>query len=235
VLGGPDPGAGPTLRVMSSNLKVGGADAATIVALVRDQHIDLLALEEFTPQEKDRLDASGLHQLLPISAITPRPGAYGIGIYSRYPLTDAGVVTLTGGLVQQYATVLVPHAAPLLFQASHTRAPDMPSYIGDWTHSIDEEPPATPGGPVRLLAGDFNATLDHARLRALLDTGYIDIASQLGDGLTTTWPYDGRHVPPITLDHVFADPRIGAVSLGASVVPGTDHRAIFASLTLPAN
>ena len=66
-IGGPDPGHGPTLRVMSSNMKIGAADPAAIVALVRAHHIDLLAVEEFTPHADDRLAAAGLTTLLPFS------------------------------------------------------------------------------------------------------------------------------------------------------------------------
>jgi endonuclease/exonuclease/phosphatase family metal-dependent hydrolase len=86
-----------------------------------------------------------------------------------------------------------------------------------------------------MLAGDFNATFDQAPLRTLTSTGYKDVASQLGDGLTPTWPFDGRWIPPvkITLDHMLVDPRIGAVSYRADTVPGTDHRAIQATITLP--
>jgi hypothetical protein len=39
--------------------------------------------------------------------------------------------------------------------------------------------------------------------------------------------------PPVVLDHVFADPRIGAIRYGTAQVPSTDHKAIYATLTLP--
>ncbi len=232
-IGGPDPGHGPRLRVMSSNMKIGAADPAAIVALVKAHDIDVLAIDEFTPHAEDRLVAAGLTTLLPFSATTPIDGATGSAIYSRYPLTGTGYQPLAGGFGQEYATVTVPGALPLLVDAVHTRAPGEPGLTSDWAKSLTQEPHATPKGPVRLLAGDFNATLDHARLRTLLDTGYVDIASQLGDGLTTTWPYDGTLLPGITLDHFFADPRIGAVSFGATIVKGTDHKAIYTVITLP--
>ncbi len=235
-VGHPDPGHGPTLRVMSQNMKVGAADPATIVRLVREHRIDLLALEEFTPSAQAALEAAGLGTLLPFSQINPIEGAFGSGIYSRYPLTNGGYQPLAILYGQEYATVTVPGAAPLEFYAVHTAAPVYPHFQGDWTKALAEEPAATPKGTVRLLAGDFNSTLDQAKLRDLLATGYTDVASQLGDGMIPTWPYDGRWVPPvpITLDHMFADPRIGAVSLGAQPVKGTDHKAIWATLTLPA-
>jgi endonuclease/exonuclease/phosphatase (EEP) superfamily protein YafD len=234
-VGHPDPGKGPELRVMSQNLKLGGAKSADVVALVRSHRIDLLALEEFTPIAQTEMEADGLSDLLPYHAAEPFPGATGSAIYSRYPLSDTGYQHLAGGFGQEYATVAVPGALPLQFYAVHTRAPTMPAVQAEWARSLEQTPGATPHGTVRLMAGDFNATLDQWRLRRLLDTGYVDVASQLGDGLVTTWPYDGRLIPPvpITLDHVFADPRIGAVSFSATAVHGTDHRAIFAVVTLP--
>ena len=47
-------------------------------------------------------------------------------------------------------------------------------------------------GDVQILAGDFNATLDHPELRALLDRGYIDAADAAGSGLVWTWPAPPR-------------------------------------------
>jgi endonuclease/exonuclease/phosphatase (EEP) superfamily protein YafD len=234
-IGHPDPGRGPVVRVMSQNMKIGAADPATIVGLVRSQRIDLLGLDEFTPAAETALDDAGLLALLPFSASDPFLGATGSAIYSRYPLTGTGYQHLAGGFGQEYAAVTVPGALPLEFYAVHTRAPALPDTQADWAKSIEQEPAATPRGTVRLLAGDFNATFDQVRLRRLLATGYVDIASQLGDGMVTTWPYDGRLIPPvpITLDHMLADPRIGAVTFGAHKVPGTDHRAIYATLTLP--
>ena len=91
-------------------------------------------------------------------------------------------------------------------------------------------------GPIRILAGDFNATLDHAELRRLLGTGYVDAAARVGAGLTPTWPYFGRRstvTPKVTLDHVLADGRIGVRDFTVYPIPSTDHRAIVAELTLP--
>ena len=96
-------------------------------------------------------------------------------------------------------------------------------------------PPATPDGRLRILAGDFNATLDHAELRRVLDTGYQDAAAQVGAGLHGTWPHGRRFPPPVTIDHVLADERLGVRAVSIHTIPGTDHRAVLAELELPAN
>ena len=93
--------------------------------------------------------------------------------------------------------------------------------------------PASGTGPPRVLAGDFNATLDHAELRRLLDRGYRDAAEQAGVALRPTWPA-GRTLPPtVTIDHVLADPRIRVISARSVAIPGSDHRGVLADLLLP--
>src|SRR5690606_13718935 len=60
--------------------------------------------------------------------------------------------------------------------------------VGRWSGLVlRAPPPATPHGAVRLLAGDVNATLDHAPLRELIATSCTDAADAAGAGLTGTW------------------------------------------------
>jgi endonuclease/exonuclease/phosphatase family metal-dependent hydrolase len=85
-----------------------------------------------------------------------------------------------------------------------------------------------------VLAGDFNATLDHAELRRLLDRGYRDAAEQAGVALRPTWPGDRALIPTVvTIDHVLADRRIRVVSVRTVAIPGSDHRGVLADLLLP--
>ena len=237
--GGPDPAGtagGPELRVMTVNMKFGGADPDEIVQLVRDNKVDLLALQEYTNRAARALQAAGLESLLPVSVQYPlrsdSPG--GSALYSRFPLTDTGYRPLPNYFGQAYATVQVPGAPPLLVESVHPCAPSAGNQLGFWRDGLAQEPRSSRSGPVRLLMGDFNATLDHPPLQSLLRSGYRDAAATLGDGFETSWPYDGTLLPPVTLDHVLADPRIAIRRLSVHTVRDTDHRSVFADLTLPA-
>jgi endonuclease/exonuclease/phosphatase (EEP) superfamily protein YafD len=235
--GGPDPAnaeTGPELRVFTLNMNWGGADPEEVIKLVRDNKVDLLALQEFTPRARRGLETDGLLDLLPNSAAHPlqeEPG--GSALYSRYPLTDTGYRPLPGGFGQAYATVNVPGAPQLLVESAHPCAPAEPSLLTYWKQGLEMEPKADATGPVRLLVGDFNSTLDHAPLQALLRSGYRDAAATLGDGFVGTWPYDGTRLPKVTIDHVLADPRIAIRALSAHQVDATDHRGLYAELRLP--
>ena len=87
-------------------------------------------------------------------------------------------------------------------------------------------------GPLHVLAGDFNATLDHRELRRVLDRGYRDAADALGEGLTPTWSSHGLLSLPITIDHVLVDDRAGILDYSVHDLPGSDHNAVFAELAL---
>ena len=88
-------------------------------------------------------------------------------------------------------------------------------------------------GPVRVLAGDFNATLDHVGLRRLLNSGYVDAADQVGAGLNPTWPSGALWPPPVAIDHVLVDDRCPVDTFSVVDVPGSDHRAVVSRFVVP--
>lgn len=224
--------AGPTLRVLTANMLVGGADPAAIVRIVREQKVDLLALQELTPDAERALARAGLTDLLPNASSHPLDGVGGSGLYSRFPLRDEGMRMNPSGFGQAMATLSVPGAGPIAVESAHPCPPLERTAASCWDRGLAAEPPATVDGQVRILLGDFNATLDHAALRRLLATGYRDAADIAGAGLRATWPYD-RVFPRVTIDHVLADRRVGVRRVDVRPLPGGDHRAVFAELVLP--
>ncbi|MEV4659563.1 endonuclease/exonuclease/phosphatase family protein [Micromonospora sp. NPDC049301] len=228
---------GPTVRLLTANLLAGSADAPTLVDLVRRHRVDVLAVQEFTPDAQAALDRLGLDRLLPHRQLNAQVGTPGSGLYSRWPITDAGIRHNRGGwgFSQAYGTLAVPGAPPVRVESAHPSAPYALDQVDAWRGDLTTQPPATPDGGLRILAGDFNATLDHGPLRALLRTGYVDAADATGAGLTGTWgPYDGDLIPPVTIDHVLVDRRVAVRSVTVHDLPGTDHRPVLATLRLPA-
>ncbi|WP_374224676.1 endonuclease/exonuclease/phosphatase family protein [Micromonospora sp. C51] len=228
--------AGPTVRVLTANLLAGAADPAAVVELVRTRQVDLLLVQEFTPAAEAELDRLGLGELLAHRQLNPVVGTPGSGLYARHPLSDGGIRQLRGawGFTQAYATVTVPGAPPVRVESAHPAAPYAIDQVDSWRADLAAQPAATPDGPLSILAGDFNATLDHGPLRTLLDTGYVDAAASVGAGLTGTWgPYDGDPIPPVVIDHVLVDRRIAVRDVTVHPLPGSDHRMVLAELRLP--
>jgi len=233
---GREPPGGVALQVMTSNMLLGGADPATVVRLVRDHDIEVLAVQEFTPEAEAGLRAAGLAELLPYSSLAAEARSTGSGLYSRFPITAAGAHRNGGGFMQAYGTIQPPGSDPLIVESAHPAAPYAVSALHDWREDLLKQPHADPHGPARILLGDFNSTLDHAELRELISHGYRDAAVAVGKGLVPTWGnyYGPRRLPPVTIDHVLVDARIGVRDVRVYRVPKSDHRAVLAWLRLPA-
>jgi endonuclease/exonuclease/phosphatase family metal-dependent hydrolase len=99
-----------------------------------------------------------------------------------------------------------------------------------WRAELKALPP--PGNLPRVLAGDFNATLDHAAFRGVLRLGYADAAQQTGNALTPTWGIPGRRAL-LPLDHVLVSPGCAVRAFSVHAVPRSDHRAVYAEIQLP--
>ena len=159
-----------------------------------------------------------------------RRGGFGSAVYARMPLARAEA---EAGQTVTAARLRPRGAPPVELLAVHPRAPLREANMDEWRADLRALPTATPRGAVRILAGDFNATLDHAELRRVLDRGYEDAADEVGHGLRATWPSNRRFPPPVTIDHVLADARCGARDVEVIDVPGSDHRAVLAVVELP--
>jgi len=234
---GPDaPLDGPRLRVATVSLRKGLVHAAPVVDLVRRSAVDVLSVQELTPAAEKELRAAGLDDLLPWSHVIPaRPGAVvsaSGAVWSRLPATAAGAVP--GTFEQPTARVAVSGAGEVELTAVHSAPPaTSPGSVRDWTSDLGALPAPDPG-VLRVLAGDFNATYDHAALRAVVRRGWTDAARRAGRGLTWTWRPLRLPWPRLVLDHVLVDPRIGVAAIELVPVHGSDHRALVVDLVLPA-
>jgi endonuclease/exonuclease/phosphatase family metal-dependent hydrolase len=227
--------AGLPLRVLTANLLVGRAAEARVVSLARSTAADVLFLQELTDDAVTRLKRAGLGELLPyemtdVEGDSPR----GCGIYARYPLSE-GLAVAPPSLAQPTAELGLPSGRSVHLVCVHVRPPS-PAWsrhaAADWRRELSLLPP--PGDSPVILAGDFNATVDHAQFRRLLRRGYADAASQAGRGLMATWgPEPGGRPALLAIDHVLVDPRCAVRAASAHRLPGSDHRAVYAELRLP--
>ncbi|HWT95665.1 MAG TPA: endonuclease/exonuclease/phosphatase family protein, partial [Solirubrobacteraceae bacterium] len=224
--------AGATLTVMSSNLYVGRGSPEAVLRLAREQDVDVLALEELTPDAIAAFDAAGAERLFPERVVEARPNGAGSAVLAR-----RGIVERTtpdpAYAAQPSALIRLPFARAVEVTVVHPYPPITPRRAAGWKRKLRALPSADrPDGPLRVLAGDFNATLDHDALRDLIARGYVDAADATGKGLKPTWPV-GRPRPGITIDHVLADRRIAVRDFSVHEIPRSDHRAIVAVLRVP--
>ena len=233
----PPAAAGPQLRVMTANVYGGGGDAATVVELVRRNEVDVLTVQELTGPVVEALAAAGIDALLPHQELRAGRAAEGSGVYARFPLAVAAELEPGSSFAMPAVRLQLPGAAATVELVAVHPVPPLAGQIPVWRRELRSLPPATPDGAVRVLAGDFNATLDHAPLRELLATGYVDAGDATGAGLAGTWRSDrrlGSLLPAVPIDRVLVDTRVAVDGLSVHRVPGSDHRSVIAELTLPA-
>jgi endonuclease/exonuclease/phosphatase (EEP) superfamily protein YafD len=228
------PRPGRALTVMSVNLFKGRADLAAISSQVRAHGVDVLVLTEVTAEAKTALRAGGVHALLPYAH--PADAASGSTVIrSRLrlnPLPDSG-----RGLG---ATDTGPNPAArlhlgtdVILRAVHP-APPVSRRISRWqaAHDLLEDWAARTRGPL-VVAGDFNASVDHPGMRQLMAGGLRDAHEVAGAGRPPTWPRL-RVLPPfVHIDHVLVR-GLDVASAREVTIPRTDHAAVIADLVVPA-
>ncbi len=224
-----DPSGHRRFVVLSANIHHGTVDPRDLAAMVGRYRPDLLSVQELTPGFAHELGHAGIHRLLPHSSLAVREGVSGGGLYARHPLESLPEPARFQFRMPRAALEL-PSGERLRVIAVHPYPP-LRDRVGEWEGAL-ESLPATGGGPPWVLAGDFNATLDHDELRDVLDRGYRDAAEVVGRGLEPTWPASGYRSPPVTIDHVLADGRIGIAGYEVIDLPGSDHRMVLAELAL---
>jgi endonuclease/exonuclease/phosphatase (EEP) superfamily protein YafD len=227
---------GPVLRVLTVNLLTGRAAGARVVELARNTGADVLFLQELSEDAVTRLKQARLSELLPHEMLDIVGYRYrGSGIYARYPLRP-GLTIGPSYASQPTARLDLPWGRSVQLVCVHPHPPAPPWHAPAaprWRGELAALPP--PGEPPVVLAGDYNATLDHAEFRRLLRLGHVDAASQVGNGLVPTWGPEPRGRPMLLpFDHVLLDPRCAVLATSAHAIPGSDHRALYAEFRLPA-
>ncbi|MCU1512044.1 MAG: Metal-dependent hydrolase, endonuclease/exonuclease/phosphatase family [Arthrobacter sp.] len=232
------------LKVMSLNAKLGQADPAAIVRLVRENGIALLALQELSPALEKRLDAEGLDALLPHRASHPLNGAGGSGVYAARPLSPLDAVKGTAFYIPTLQLSLDAGGRPVALAVAnvHAQAP-VEGQAPRWRSDLAAvgSLAARPGN--LLLLGDFNATFDHAEFRELLSGGpdgaaaagsLVDAGVAARARFVSTWPRDGQVLPGVVIDHIVTSPHVFSSGYSVQAVAGTDHAAVLATLSIPA-
>jgi endonuclease/exonuclease/phosphatase (EEP) superfamily protein YafD len=235
IVSDPVPAGGRPFTVLAFNTYEGTADIEQVAALIEQHRPDVIALSEAGQRFADRL------------APLVEPLGYALHSSVGERAKDVGGVTAVVsdrlGDVQvrigketssfPYVELSGGGLGDLRMVAFHSVAP-VPGSVPDWEHDLALLGQWCTGPTPAVVAGDFNATLDHSPLRAGT-AGCGDAAAQRGQGLVPTWgpsPRIREEFGP-QIDHVFATDGIVAETFEVHDVTGSDHRAVLTTLRLP--
>jgi len=225
------------LVVMAQNLEYG--DARLIADRGIQAGVDVLVVTEAPGPAL--LQLREIAKELPYTIGIGEWGGEGSVVLSRYPLTDG--TQISDGGDSRVVTVHTPEFGDVDLVALH---PTPPYQKARWTADYERitdylrdhyaAGAALHNRPV-VIAGDFNATLDHAPIRRIRAMGFTDSADQLNLGFQPTWPAPGSvqrfgiSVPPLVqIDHVMTSPALVAASLTTFHTEGADHLGVLVRL-----
>lgn len=224
------------VRVLTANVEFGqGTDA--LIDAVRREKPDLVFVQE-CESTCDAALRRALAADYPHRRAVEGDGSKGSAILSALPLKAAPAVPGTMGMPGAVADVR-GHAVRL--QLAHPMPP-LADRVGRWREELDalRDAAATAvtgegdGGAPVILAGDFNASQDHAAFRRVLDTGLRDAARLAGEDRTPSWPARTLPVFGVQIDHVLVSEDFAARDARFLDLADTDHRALVVDLTLHA-
>nr|WP_225891152.1 endonuclease/exonuclease/phosphatase family protein [Streptomyces dioscori] len=245
-----EPGGTPVaeIRVLTANVEFGQATDALIEAVAK-QRPDLVFVQEcedvcekklnqaFGKKSKsseadkgDKGDKGSVYPYRQSVESATSEGSDGSVILSRHPLTPAKGIPATMGMPGATADV---DGQEIRLQLAHPMPP-LPSHLGTWRKelaALRDYAAANIGRPT-VVAGDFNATQDHAAFRRILDTGFMDGARLTGDTRTPSWPALTAPAFGAQIDHVLVSRGFTATRTRFLDLDDTDHRALVVDLTL---
>lgn len=237
--------ADTSVRVLTWNTAGEAVSAETIAQQILDQGADIVALPETTEAVGERIAIMLREQGHPMWVhhvqfrpdVTDGPQSWqttvlvspDLGEYSVIQSSEDG--SSNTGSVPSAVLMPIDGTGPTIV-AVHAVAPRMEE-MGQWRSDLTWIADQCPAGDV-ILAGDFNATIDHMASLGLDggDMGYCrDVASRTGNGLAGTWPSSLPALAGAPIDHVMATSNwTPSGSLVVENAGGSDHRALVVQL-----
>ncbi|MFD3564695.1 endonuclease/exonuclease/phosphatase family protein [Streptomyces sp. NPDC058686] len=216
------------VRVIASNVQF-GRGTESLVGAVRRERPALVFVEECDYGCQDTLRRELPPADFPYRQAVEAGGSQGSVILSRYPLKAAAGVPGTMGMPGAVADVK-GHAVRL--QLAHPMPP-LPRQVGLWRSELGRLRDFAAAGRSQptILAGDFNATQDHAAFRRILDAGLHDSTRLAGNSRTPSWPSRAPAPLGAQIDHVLVSEEFSAHSARFVQLADTDHRALVVDLT----
>jgi endonuclease/exonuclease/phosphatase (EEP) superfamily protein YafD len=207
------------LKVMTLNVLYTNDDGAAVERLVEAESPDVICLQELTPRIAADLE-SRLSDEYPYRVLRHREGVLGLGVFSRYPLQDQGLIPdpikeVTGWWEHSAQVVAVKFEGVSVWLLNiHALSPEWPTLSRQWPglfeynfwlRELEIEAwldwIAQHEGPV-IVAGDFNVT-DQNKAHQLMSAQLQDAYRQVGWGLGHTAP-----ASPAGLDQVPSPSRL---------------------------
>ncbi len=218
--------AGPTVTVMTMNMRCNQPGDEDLTALVRRAGPDVVVINGLSGHSRDGV-MDALDDLYPETSYSPMQVWFECGtlVLSKHPMN-----AWLEGPSQPVARIDVGGERVSLV------AVDLPTPtlgVRAWEESFEELSADVAGlaeGPV-MVVGDFNAVVEHDPMRRLMaDNGLQDAVVGSRLGWRPTFPAGGVVPPLVALDHVLLSRGLVATDAWTEPVKGQEHQALFVTV-----
>lgn len=226
------PATATTVSIISLNVFTANPDKSAVVSYLRDRQPDLIVVMEVDADWA--LALQDLQDLYPHRLIQPRADNFGIGLLSKWPLTDAKFVEFAGTELPNIVARIRRDDHEFQIVATHPLPPVGAFHSHERNAQLRELADFVKRSNLTsIVAGDFNATAWSAGFRQFAVKSELK-DSALGWGIQGTWNAKTWLIR-IPIDHIFVP--AGSVVTNRSVGPsvGSDHFPVEATIVLPWN
>lgn len=239
------------LSVMTYNMNAFNDDTGALRELSIREDLDVLLLQELG-RGIQPITPKDLQETLPYNVINPTHNLYGMGIFSRYPLTNIDAPELAPfSQHTQVATLEHPLGEVLIVNIHNISVSLVGPSLAEKTRTEMIERQAVAEAVVQLVrrmgmptivAGDFNST-EFSSTHETYETALVDTWAAKGFGFGHTFP--GGPVRPtvlgirspewyVRIDYIFVTPDIAVSEARIGHWDGmSDHRPVVSTVVLP--
>ncbi len=224
----PDTG-GPHLKVAHANVHSGNDDYQRLIDWLLEEDPDIVFLQEVTSEWVAA--AAVLKKDYPHALAEPRPGNFGIAVFSKVPFDAVrqlesppfGYPTIVAqvSLDRQSLSLISTHptipVAGALYDARNRQLEYVAELVNNETNPV-------------LLIGDLNASLwcpQYERFET--ETGLVNVRQGLG--LLPTWP-TFMPLAMIPIDHALVSEGIAVMDVHTGSRIGSDHLPLVVTISL---
>lgn len=226
-----------TLSICLANVWMNNTDYPRICSTFRESRADVLAVVELSGELLSAINREFADEYPYFFAKASETGAFGIGLWSRYPLARAKIVDFAVREMPSIAAdvevgdrrtrIIVTHPVPPIFA-------DAWKFRNRHLQAMANDPDVkwSEAASIRtVVVGDFNLTPWSPTYSQLLDeVGLLDAAA--GMGVTPTWYRWPLFPCGMVLDHVWYSPNLRCLQRRVLPDMGSDHRPIFVEFGL---
>jgi endonuclease/exonuclease/phosphatase (EEP) superfamily protein YafD len=216
---------GSTLTIATANISVSNRQREEMYATLLALPVDILILHEVTSSDQSIFQAS---QTWPHQTWKINNGPFSMALLSKQRHVNSAFHSING--IPLLEALLDGGEVPLLIYAVHPPAPTDPDftkqrnqYLAMLAQQLRDR-----AEPV-LVAGDWNVTPGSHMWNLIINFSQVQPAP---GARPATWPAALGPVG-IPIDHILGR-QVGLAPLQAFTIPGSDHRGLMTTVTLPA-